>query len=747
MKKKSTICFGKGEECTKYFPNKSWVYLLIIFMMLSKLNAQVEDKELFDLSLEELLNIEVVTASQKDQKISDAPATVISYSAEQIKMFGWKDLKDIFKTLPGFDVSNDNQGEIRTGVTLRGIVGNSKILVLQDGQRYNPTTGERVIYSHNTPLSIYKRIEIVYGPASALYGADAYSGVINLITYDGADIDGIKIKAGYNTTQAYIGDFIFGKKVSEDVDVIINARVYNGKDADLTKDYPEYKNAVDSYKGELGSYSKDFPIKNWNLLTKIKYGKFTIGADWQHEYETAAPTEIPYQYAYIKNNVWGQDIRHAYVNYETEVTKDYEVDATISVGDYEINPATNFFVITNTDLSSGSPAYKYGYSSYVKGNLLNNYKVSDNLSFIGGLSFEKVKSFPKTKNLTGGPFQLNGELQDDLSYFVDPNGYTYGLLNIKESTFGERNYNNFGMFLQGEWLPIENLSITAGARYDYNTIYKGTTNPRIGLVYKPLEKTSIKLLYGSAYIAPSNYYRWENWANPYAMHIPNLDIKPEKLQNFSVSLTQYLGTNTSVRIEGFYNKLTDVIVPVPAPKQAGNYPYYNPLAISGDPFKSYLEDPTGYFVEINANQGNITTKGLEFQVNQKYQNFLLDLSYSYCVGDDGGYDLPKVSPHKIVLNASYLYSDFSIAVTGRYYSDVRTAITNSEYKGGTFDGAFILYLNANYNLSKEISLTLSIDNLLNKKHYGAAPYGEGVWITSRAPQALRTVYFGINTNF
>ncbi len=746
MKKIATCNYLFGNRGLYNYSLNKWLILLFFLISGSALNAQIENKELFELSLEELLNIEVVTASQKDQKISDAPATVISYSAEQIRLFGWKDLKDIFRTLPGFDVSTDNQGEIRTGITLRGIVGNSKILVLQDGQRYNATTGERVIYAHNTPLSIYKRIEIVYGPASALYGADAYSGVINLITFDGADIDGIKVKAGYNTTQAYIGDIIFGKKVSDDVDVIINARFYNGKDADLTKDYSEYKNAVDAYNGSLGQYSKDFPIKNWNLFAKIKYGKFTIGADWQHEYETSAPTEIPYQYAYIENNVWGQDLRHVYLTYATDVTKEYQMEATISAGDYEINPATNFFLVTNTNLSTGSPAYKYGYSSYYKFNLLNTYKVNEYVSLMGGLSFEKVNSFPKTKNLTNGPYHLDGGLQDDLSFFVDPNGYTYGLLNIRESIFGERNYNNFGMFLQGEWLPVENLSITVGGRYDYNTIYEGTINPRIGLVYKPLEKTSVKILYGSAYIAPSNYYRWENWANPYALHIPNLDIKPEKLQNFSVSITQYIGTNTSVRVEGFYNKLTDVIVPIPAAKQNGNYPYYNPLAISGDPYKSYLEDPSGYFVEVNANQGSITTKGLELQVNYKYQNLLLDFSYAYCKGDDGGYELPKVSPHKVIMNVSYIYDDLSLALTGRYYSDVRTSITNNEFKGGTFEGAFLLYLNANYNITKEVSLNLSVDNLLNTKHYGAAPYGEGVWITSRAPQALRTVYFGISTN-
>jgi len=187
--------------------------ILLMFFVLSYLNTFAqEDVDLFSMSLEELMNIEVTTASKKAQKISDAPATVISYSAAQIELHGWRDLKDLFRALTGVDVSYDVQGEVKTLVTFRGVQGNQKVLVLQDGQRQNPITGERFIYGHNIPLNIYKRIEVVYGPASALYGADAYGGVINLITKDGADIDGMSASVGYVSTQAVDASMSFGKK-------------------------------------------------------------------------------------------------------------------------------------------------------------------------------------------------------------------------------------------------------------------------------------------------------------------------------------------------------------------------------------------------------------------------------------------------------------------------------------------------------------------------------------------------------
>lgn len=729
--------------------NTSWLFFLMVFFFMlqpSFLFPQEDVKDLMNQSLEELLNIEVVTASQKSQKISDAPATVISYSAEQIRQFGWNDLKDIFKTLPGFDVSYENQGEIRTSVTMRGIVGNQKILVLQDGLRYNPTTGERVVYGHNTPLNIYKRIEIVYGPASALYGADAYSGVINLITNDGADVNGITVNTGYVSTNALNADVTFGKKIDDKTDFIISGRAYKGEDAKLDEDYSDYGDVVGKYSGALGDVKKAYPVANWNLFTKLKYGAFTIGADWQHELETNAPTTIPSNYAYVENNVWGQDLRHMYVSYDKPLSDKANLQVTVSAGDYEINPASNFYIVTNSAMSTGSPSYKYGYSGYVRGNVQSDFQLMDKVSVITGLSYEKVKSFPKTQNLNNGPFHLDGKLEDDLSMFVDSTGHTFGLTGLTEKKFGERNYYNFGYFLQGEIAALPNLSITLGGRFDYNSIYKETVNPRIGVVYKPAEKTSVKALFGSAYIAPSNYYRWENWANPFALHIPNLDIKPEKLTSLSLSVTQYIANNASIRAEVFQNNLKDVITPIAAGPQAGNKPYFNPIAISDKPYESFLVNPTGYFVEINANQGEITTKGFEIEGTYKFGNLLSGLSYSFIDGDDNGADLPKVSPHKIVFNTNYTNEQYSIALTGRYYSAVQTAKGNSMYAGKTFDGAFLLYFHATYNVTSVLTLKLSADNVLNTKSYASAPYGESIWIQPRAPQALRTIYIGLGAN-
>lgn len=724
---------------------------LVVFILFSVTDANAQDanNDVFNLSLEDLLNVQVVTATQRSQKLSEAPATVISYSAEQIESYGWRDLKDIFRTVTGVDVSYDVQGEVKSLVTFRGIEGNQKILVLQDGLRQNPIAGERFVFGHNIPLHIYKRVEIVFGPASAMYGADAYAGVVNLITKDGGDVNGLTGSLGYVSTNAGIANLTFGHAIGNDADVILSSRVYYGTDFLYHKFYKDSLDymPVNAYQGELGKLQNVYPIKNWNLLAKVRYGKLIIGFDWQHELESNAPSCIPTNYAYVKNNVWGQDIRHLYFNYQAVKTETLDLSSNLTFGDYTINPISNFFIALDTDndglLDDGSAGYKYGYSGYFEGNIKADWTVSPKFNLIVGCTYNRVVSFPKTKNLDE-PYHLDDVFGDDLSDFVDPQGYTFGLIGLVDSVFGERYFHNVAGYLQAEYKPSEKIIVTLGSRYDYNSIYKSTFNPRFGFVYKVADNFTLKALLGSAFIAPSNYYRWENWANPYAMHIPNMDIKPEKIQTYELSGFYYPIKSLSFRVSAYRNNMSDIIRPIKAPAQDSNYPYYNPMRLLVD------ENPNTGFVEINANLGKIYSQGVELDINYQFSKMLLSLGYSYTEGHDGelNSDIPKVSQHKA--NASVSYSNGKILgnITMRYYGDVWTARSNSYYNGvGRIPGAMVLYASLMYHLNKKLSISFSADNLLNTKHWNASPYGESIWIQPRAPQALMKLYFGINFKF
>lgn len=699
-----------------------------------------QERDVFSVSLEDLINIEVTTASQTPQKISDVPAHVISFTAEQIQLFGWRDLKDVFRSVTGVDVSYDVQGEVKTLVTLRGIEGNQKILVLQDGHRLNPITGERFIFGHNIPLYPYSRVEIVFGPASAIYGADAYAGVINLISKDATDIDGFRGGAGYVSTQAMDAHLIFGKELSPDVAVLLMGRVYQGEDFKWHKHYTDPLDyaVVNQYRGALAEKGIAYPINNWNLMGKINYGRAILGFDWQHQLESNAPSSIPENYAYVKNNVWGQDVRHLNFVYYLPETDRLAMEVSAHLGDYALNPATNFY-IPNEDLTEGTPKYKHAYSAYARSAFKARYQYSEKVMLSAGATFDYVRSFPKTQNLDQ-PFAHDGPLQDDLRIFRDENAYIFGLIGLTDSLFGTRNYRNAGLFVESEYRPIDRLRFTLGSRYDYNTIYKGAFNPRLGVVFRANEQLTLKALFGTAYIQPSNYYRWENWANPFGMHIPNQEIRPERLRTYELGANYYFNGNLSVRTSFFHNHLLDIIRPVPAKTQAGNYPYYNP-------YRTLVgESPQSGFVIINDNLGHMHSYGAEVDVNYRLNPLLFALGYTLLYGEDVAFEteIPKVSRHKLNLSVLFSNEKFSGSLALRYYSAISTAPSNSHYQGkGKIPGAAILYAHLNYVLTNSLSWRISGENLLNTRHWGAAPYGESEWIQSRAPQALLKVYTGV----
>lgn len=137
------------------------------------------------LSLEDLMNVEVATvttASKIEEKATDAPATVLVITAQDIKLRGYSNLKDVLRDLPGMETVEGYYTEIATLVPVRGISGNNKIIVLVNGMRVNPPGGEFFPFGSDFSVRDAEQVEVIYGPGSTLYGQDAISAVINVKT-------------------------------------------------------------------------------------------------------------------------------------------------------------------------------------------------------------------------------------------------------------------------------------------------------------------------------------------------------------------------------------------------------------------------------------------------------------------------------------------------------------------------------------------------------------------------------------
>lgn len=217
--------------------------------------VQIEPEDLLQMSLEKLMNLEVITASLTPQVAFDAPATVYVITEEQIKTRGYSNLEELLEDIPEIQVQNKTNATTYNFFSLRGIGGNEKFIILMDGIRINPTAGDPIHIGYNYSIANANRVEVILGPVSALYGADAYSGVINIITKHGNEIKKNKVVVSYGSFNASDNSCVVGLG-NDDISLSLTGSYYHSSEADFP----------DIFKGDYDWYNKEYKT-NGNVLT------------------------------------------------------------------------------------------------------------------------------------------------------------------------------------------------------------------------------------------------------------------------------------------------------------------------------------------------------------------------------------------------------------------------------------------------------------------------------------------------
>ncbi|HEY3401589.1 MAG TPA: TonB-dependent receptor [Geothrix sp.] len=173
-----------------------------------------------------LLNTPVIIASRLQQSQEEAPSAVFVVTRTDIERYGWRELADILRTLPGFDFGND--GTALIGLSERGIWAHEgKALLMVNGIQVSPLHNGNVNYYGNYPAELIERVEVIRGPGSAIYGQFAGAAVINLITRSAEDpeagrftLRGTTLGAGNNGGGGFLvtnGQFSNGAAISLNV--------------------------------------------------------------------------------------------------------------------------------------------------------------------------------------------------------------------------------------------------------------------------------------------------------------------------------------------------------------------------------------------------------------------------------------------------------------------------------------------------------------------------------------------------
>jgi outer membrane cobalamin receptor len=712
----------------KYYITLS--FLLIV--LLSK--AQESDKpavakvdSLLNLSFDDLMNVSVITATLNPQLSNQAPATVKVVSREQIRIRGYRTLTELLNDLQDITIHDKSDPQHYNRVSIRGVPRQDRFVILLDGIRISSPTNEPLPVLENFPIYLAKQIEVVYGPGSALYGADAMAGVINIITGKPVDNQSVTATATGGTQGYGNASIIYNKKLDNQINLAVGGQYAYDAQPDFSKIYKE-QYSIASYKtgifntayGPMATTQPVSPVfeatvKAYNFYAAVEKGGFNMKV-LHHYVSVPSSTPLsPNNAVYNDDVFYGQGVTTGSSSYSLELGKLRSI-STLVGSFYKVDPKSNFRNL----YSNMKHGYKYSTGSMMKAEEQVHYSLSKKLNVVGGVTIELFESVPKTPELespVGKSGAVSGILLNSASK-NNPNGI--------EARFFPISYKNVGSYLQVQYFPIRKLSFTGGVRYDNNSRFGSTINPRIGSVFHPFANTTLKALYGTAFWAPSPMVTFETYGSFYTddegttyrssyWHLPNPDLKPMTSRTVELSLEQKINS-FSVTITAYHTQIDNMITDV---SDNGNTNLYN------NKFLGWDVD----YIEVPFNKGTQKSYGGSVALNSTFKIGLLDCNlYSSLSLLEGG-QMASGATSKEVEQAAMTPVQFRLGMDAKiraFYFSARllktgqqrttTLRSDNPEERNRLDGYAMLNLSMGYTLKKNITFFMNVQNALDQRY-------------------------------
>ena len=410
----------------------------------TSLEANIDVDEAFSMSLSDILNIDITTASRSAESASTAPGTVVAIPRALIRERGYRNLSDVLRDLPGVDLHQASASTSYNNVSIRGVFSNSKFVIMQNGIRISSPTGEDIPIADNFPLYNVKQIEVIYGPASALYGADAFTGVINIITYTNPEESEDHVALSFGENSYIYGNALSSFEISDESSLVLGFHSHESDNGDLGSDYPEVYfplNDLVTLGGNLivpaaNRQGPEFPTESYSAYINLQLtDKFRFGLNLSSFTHSTATATRPDRVDYGRNPTWETQIETLFLTYGDALSENLHTDIQMTYSKYEIDPDSKFSNIFVEFLDG----YKYARGTKTDINQQFHWKLTETNNVILGYTIERLNSLPKTADLTQ-PFNPDlPAIDQDLFYPFDTN------LPVK---IFEIDWTNYGAFAQ-----------------------------------------------------------------------------------------------------------------------------------------------------------------------------------------------------------------------------------------------------------------------------------------------------------
>ena len=680
----------------------------------------------------------VVTATRTMKEIQEVPSGISVITAKDMEKKNIRTVRDAIGQMPGLYI--DRKGD-SSEINLRGF-DTTNILVLVDGVQMNSTYNSSVNLN-DIPVDNIERVEVLRGAASSIYGGHAVGGVVNITTKE-AKKEGTTATANlsYGSHDTWKKSVYLHSKANEKWSFGMG---YEERKSD---GFRGFYRAAAGKKGQKADYTADLPV--------LSDGSYVYGGrgekSWKYEgynayvkYDINDTQSLKYAYAHTESN-------YAYNNpfsYVKDANGNMVFSGTVKTqkGDILKLPTSRFygyrgagvkerhvlsFKDTANKLESSLSYSRDKYNGFTSPSVPRNYTKAD-WEGAGDYSShpEKIYNFNLEKawekvgdnhTIVAGLNLKQEEMDQDrfsLSRWKDKDSKTKYYANDKGKV------KNMALYVQDEWKVSVPATVYLGVRYDrfqkgdghfwldkkYDYSSKGKTyneiSPKVAFSYQADENTNYYVSYGHSFNPPPLYNIYRYGGSGMGNVIPNPGLNPEKSDTYEIGVKKKLSPKTNMSLNAYQVKTKDKI--------AYTY-FYKEKELQYKQYINYGEEKRhGVELELthSFNENLSGYMNWAWQIGKLSGPALVDTNRTKAYSGKVNYGIPK---HIFHAGLDWKKDKLNLLLDCEYVS-ARMAPGEATDEYGAEDQYFLVNTAVNYDLTKDCTLQLAVDNLLDRTYY------------------------------
>jgi len=683
--------------------NRLAAFQILFFMSQSVCSEPLVDSEyLFSLSLEDLQSVQVTVATGKPQLSVEAPGIISVITSKEIDYWGYQSVAEAIDTLPGVYCIDDG---LSPNCGMRGINGGfrgySKVFkVMINGHPVSfRSDSNNYLGSELIPINVVKRIEVIRGPASAVYGANAYLGVVNIITKHAEENSSSEVRITHDNLGNAVSLNYQLHLDTMNITASLSKASLNRSGAQVPDGLPERSEFIS---GTTTQEDKSRPL-NWFGQVEFKLGQHLLQVDTHYSRLDSKANFVDFG-RFDESGELGKNVRFSLDNWYVQLKDEWswreDLKFNTSLAYSEGKPSDNEKL--DVGLADSYPVRDFGYKAIdLVGEVL--WDINDFHHITVGIDFS----------------------EDDEKLFevFDVDRQT-NIRTQRAAVQSNKTFLNTAIYTQYQGELSEQLGLTVNFRLDDHNIYGRNSSYRLGTIYKLTDAVSTKLLYGTSFKAPAAV---QLYGQPLfdGEVTGNATLKEETAETFEVQLNWLLKENVSWSINAYRTLASDLVVLVPR-------------GVNQKPENQDLQKTIGFESELLW-QGEINNISANISVLESDAKSLDILGRPTTTTSEL---YPKFSSN--IFWKHSLSSNVNIGLSWRHISPRRASKSNILLNGGEpyqradYD---LINLAVNYYYNDLLRFNLSVKNLLDENY--ADPGFSGVDVPGRR----RNVQFTVNFNF